>query len=85
MATRAVVMRTDLERNHENPAQLNMAVTAVILGEIGAYGGPDVKTLVSNVDVANDANMKNQIAAAIKTELEANGVVFIASDSVLVL
>jgi hypothetical protein len=85
MATRAIVMRKDIERNAGNPAQVNMAVTAVIIGTLGNYVIPEVPTNVLNVDVSNDSNMKNQIADAIKTELQANGVVFEGSDSVLVL
>jgi hypothetical protein len=85
MAIRAVVIRKDIERNAGNAAQVNMAVTAVILGELGNYVIPEVPTNVLNVDVSNDSNMKNQIADAIKTELQANGVVFEGSDSVLVL
>lgn len=86
MATRVVVFRTDIERSPVNVTQVNVAVTAVIIGaQTGNYLIPDVKTLVQNVDVANDATMRNQIGASIQAELVANGVTFSSSDSVQVL
>jgi hypothetical protein len=86
MAVRAICFRTDIERDLNSTSAINVAVTVVIIGsQTGNYVDPKVPMNITNVDVSGNQQMITDISVKVKTELEANGVTFIPSDSVQVL
>ena len=83
MATRVFAHITDIERAAGQEQQISAAVSAVILGPLeGQYNIPEVKLLITDIAQAGGNQMRADIVAKVKAQLQAGGLTFAGSDTV---